>query len=325
MEMNGKTTLGELRAVSEFQGFGEFIDVDTKLTRAQIDAKILGDKGPEACESYIRGFNRMLDIVHQGVRMSYDIYSEEEREADPAKRMTNLLYFPGEPGRPYVVVCPGGAYTAVVSFREGYPPAAELNALGYTAFVLTYRVGMSEEPLLPKPQDDLAQALRFIMARADEFRVPADEYAVMGFSAGGHLAASWGSENLGCRTYGLPEPDALLLGYPAPSPAVFDLNEVGRAYLATMVGPELAPEALDAIDVTRHMDADFPPTYLIHSLDDSVVPVRSSTICAERCQELGVPCKLHLVDGCDHGFGTGIGEARGWITDAMAFFEEQRG
>ena len=325
MKITGATTLGELKAAPEFREFAEYLNVDTTTPREKLDAQTMGDWGPEVQEAVIGGLDRLQEIERQGVCVSYDIYSEEELKADPGKRMTNLIYFPGEPGRPYVIVCAGGAYVSVASFLEGYPVAAELNELGYTAFVLSYRVGQGEGPLLPKPQEDLAQAVRFIMAHADEFHVPADEYAVMGFSAGGHLAASWGSENLGYAAHDLPKPGALLLAYPALSTAVFDpQEEVGHGYLTTMVGPKLEPEALNAADVTKHMGRTYPATYLIHSKDDPLVPVRTSTLCFERCRELGVPCKLQLVDGCGHGFGTGVGEAKGWIAKAATFFEEHR-
>ena len=103
----------------------------------------------------------------------------------------------------FVVICAGGGYGSCCTMIEGIPLTKRLNELGISAFVLYYRVG--EKAHIPNPMDDLARAVSYILKRAEEFDV-SDEYGVMGFSAGGHLAATFGTEAIGYKKYGLPKP-----------------------------------------------------------------------------------------------------------------------
>lgn len=113
---------------------------------------------------------------------------------------------------PFAVICPGGGYSMVCSFVEGMPFAKRLNEMGYSAFVVYYRT--KDRARFPGPQDDLARAVKEILHRAEEWNLDTRGYSVWGASAGGHLAASFGTESMGYRKYGLPKPAALVLTYP---------------------------------------------------------------------------------------------------------------
>ena len=101
--------------------------------------------------------------------------------------------------------------------------------------MVSYRVG--GPALLPAPMEDLAQAIRFILEKADFFGVAQENYAVAGFSAGGHLVAEWGSDNVGYAAYGLPKPAAIFPVYP-----VIDMNLIvkrGGGFIQTIVGDDI--------------------------------------------------------------------------------------
>ena len=138
---------------------------------------------------------------------------------DPRMAAVKLTWLPAREKKheTFVILLAGGAYGAVCTMAESLPVAARLNELGYSCFCLNYRTAVQESfvhGLMPQPLEDLAAAWRYIRGHADEFGVDPQDYAVSGFSAGGHTAALWGTENLGARKYGLPQPKFLILGYP---------------------------------------------------------------------------------------------------------------
>lgn len=138
---------------------------------------------------------------------------------DPRMAAVKLTWLPAREKKheTFVILLAGGAYGAVCTMAESLPVAARLNELGYSCFCLNYRTAVQESfvhGLMPQPLEDLAAAWRYIRGHADEFGVDPQDYAVSGFSAGGHTAALWGTENLGARKYGLPQPKCLILGYP---------------------------------------------------------------------------------------------------------------
>ena len=95
---------------------------------------------------------------------------------------------------PVAIICPGGGYRRVCSFIEGHPFAKKLNRMGYHAVVVYYRV--RNLAVYPNPQDDLAKAVAFVHSKAGEWNLDMCGYSVWGSSAGGHLAASFGTDTM---------------------------------------------------------------------------------------------------------------------------------
>lgn len=116
---------------------------------------------------------------------------------------------------PVALLVPGGGYGMVCSFIEGVPIARKLNKKGISAFILYYHI--RNKALYPAPMDDLALAVREIREKREEYNIDFDGYSIWGASAGGHLAASFGTDNVGYAKYGLPKPAALILAYPVIS------------------------------------------------------------------------------------------------------------
>lgn len=233
-----------------------------------------------------------------------DIPQFDEKIGQAAPSLTPFLL---EDGKKHgaVIVFPGGGYTMKAA-HEGAPVAERLNEMGLHAFVLDYRVAPYRFPV---PLLDAQRAIRLVRSRAAAWNILPDKVAVLGFSAGGHLAGMCGThfdagdpaaadpvERQSCR------PDAF-----APCYGVLNLNHTRRADLfSTMIGkgdPDLA--TVRSISPAYAVTKETPPCFLWHTAADSVVPVENSLDFAQRCADMGVPVSLHVYPFGRHGIGLG--------------------
>lgn len=235
--------------------------------------------------------------------------------------------FPSSP-RPGVIICPGGAYLNL-SDAEGGPIALALAARGYQAFVLEYsiasRVSGPEQARYPAQLIDLAKAMLTLRENARRWNLDPEQIAVMGFSAGGHLCASyavhwhepWLAQAVGADS-ALLRPRAAVLGYPItdyvlqrdrfadPIPMMTDSN---RALFGEAAPPQ---EELERLSPCRHVTEHTPPVFLAHAADDGLVPVGNSLAMAQALTRAGIPCELHMFQQGDHGFANGHPMDRPW-------------
>ncbi len=220
---------------------------------------------------------------------------------------------------PFAVVCPGGGYSMVCSFVEGAPYAEKLNQHGYAAFVLYYHCGRGAR--YPAPMNDLARAISEILRHADEWEVDPAGYSIWGSSAGGHLAASFGTGNMGYRRYSLPPPSALILSYP-----VVTMGErTHRGSRKNLLGPSPSLRMIEQTSVEDHVDPNYPPTFLWYGDSDQVVDPENSQILFHSLTEHGVACELAVYPGVGHGVGLGTGTAcEEWFSQAVRFWENSR-
>lgn len=337
LNVTRKTTIGELCESKEFAPIKEFFF--SNMTD-DVWVNSLEHYGYEKC-----GFEETLEhlqaILNSDYRdMVYSVYTEEEIAEEPEKAVVKFLYMPAgnldksekREEKPYAVVCPGGAYARQWGVIEGLAIATKLNQMGHDAFVLYYRTAQKPKRLLPKPMDDLAAAIRVIEAN-DAFCVKKGHYAVGGFSAGAHLAAEWGSDNHGYRTYGLPKPEILFLGYPSASNDLFvdalenntgagGAGDSGKWYLQRVGGMDFTREGLREFSIEYHMDRDYPPVYLVACLDDPIVPIQSSFILMEALQKNKIPYAANIGAVGGHSFGVGYGtEVEGWMEQMVQFWK----
>jgi acetyl esterase/lipase len=282
----------------------------------------------------VSALNKLESEMNRGEKCLYDLYSEQEIQQDPPRAETQLIYFRNTPNQPFAVICAGGAYTSVCSLWEGMGTAYALNERGYNAFVLAYRVNQSApDALLPKPIDDLAKSIETILT-SDLFPVFRDNYAVIGFSAGGHLAAEWGTLNHGSRHYGFPNPKAIFLAYAATSTDTFyddmqksecsELNmEIGRSYLTQIGGEGWTRESLQEYGIENQVDPAYPPTYIVHCKDDNSVNFQGAVLLAQTLERKQVPHLFKPVDRGGHGFCLGLHmDAAGWLDEAVKFWKD---
>lgn len=221
---------------------------------------------------------------------------------------------------PFALLCPGGGYQMVCSFIEGKPIAKLLNEKGISAFILYYHV--KKKALYPAPMDDLARAVKEIHDRAAEYNVDTANYSVWGGSAGGHLAASFGTDNMGYRKYGLPKPGALVLSYPVISMSKELSHASSHDFL---LGKNADEKMVRFASVEQHVTADYPPTYIWCGDADDVVSPENTKRMVKALKDAGTPVEYDIFSGVGHGIGPGTGtSAQGWVDKAVEFWFRQQ-
>ena len=124
----------------------------------------------------VAALNRMIDDVDAGRPVFYDIYTEEQKRAQPAKANAGLFFFRGRPGAPFALIAPGGGFAYVGSLHEGFPYAQAITERGYNAFVVKYRAGQGGAVAT----EDMAAALSFILGNAGSLQVDSRGYSLWG-------------------------------------------------------------------------------------------------------------------------------------------------
>lgn len=193
-----------------------------------------------------------------------------------------------KPHAPTVIVLPGGGYWVEAFEHEGFEIAARLNRDGVNAAVLKYRLPNrdADRPLHKAPLQDVQRAIRLVRAHAVEWDLDPARVGLLGFSAGGHLAAA--ASNTPEAAYApvdeadrqSPRPDFTVLIYPA--------------YLV----PENRPDGLPDLAVAKVA----PPAFVVQTMDDPI-GVDNALAYAEGCHRAGVPAELHVFPKGGHGYG----------------------
>ena len=235
-------------------------------------------------------------------------------------RPTLTVYVPAKPNGTAIIICPGGGYAHLSGENEGTLVAERFNAMGVTAFILHYRL---KEYGHPAPLRDVLRAMRLVRDQAATLGVAPDRIGVIGFSAGGHLAACAGTlyaDPDGCTGAALDRvsarPDFLLLLYPVITLSAPPFVHAGsRKYL---LGLAPSPEQLRHLSPDLHVTRDTPPTFLASAGDDTTVPVENSLRFYAALRRVGVPAELHVWPAGEHGFGLkrGHGEVMTWTDRA---------
>jgi acetyl esterase/lipase len=209
-----------------------------------------------------------------------------------------------------VVICPGGGYQHLAS-HEGRPVAEWLNEQGVAGFVLKYRLAPQYHH--PAMLQDAARAIRTVRARADEWRVDPKRVAILGFSAGGHLASTAGTH----FDAGKPDsddpverqssrPDRMILIYPVITLAGPHAHAGSRRNL---LGDSPPNDLLASLSNETQVTAQTPPAFLVHTNEDKGVPPENSLLFVLALRKAGVPVEMHLFEKGRHGLGLGGDDA----------------
>lgn len=205
-----------------------------------------------------------------------------------------------------VIICPGGGYHINAMKHEGTDVAKKLNEWGVAAFVLKYRIP-NDETMVNKeigPLQDAQQAIRMVRQNAAKWNVDPGKIGVMGFSAGGHLAATAATHfkkpviadagNVNLR------PDFLVLGYPVIS----FMDNIGHTGSRdNLLGKSPSKEKILEYSNEYQVTSETPPTFLIHAGDDKGVMPANSIVFYESLLKNKVPAELHIYERGGHGFG----------------------
>ena len=222
----------------------------------------------------------------------------------------NLTVFqPEQPNGAAVVICPGGGYAIIASGLEGYPVAKRLNEAGITAFVLKYRLPTTGDGDFkhPVPLSDALRAIQWVRFHAAEYKIDPGRIGIMGFSAGGHLAACAGTlyakYNFGADEISKvsSRPDFMCLCYPVISTN----KEFAHGCVRSPLLADCTEEQEVEMSCEQNVNAQTPPTFLVHAMDDSGVLPQNSIVMKEALKEHGVVVELRLYEKGGHGFGLG--------------------
>ena len=211
---------------------------------------------------------------------------------------------------PAIVICPGGGYGRLAIDHEGWDVAEWLSKQGIAAFILTYRLP-SDEIMKDKsigPLQDVQEAIRIVRRHAAEWKIDPHKIGVMGFSAGGHLAAT-ASTLYNRKVYPVSDttsarPDFSVLVYPVIS---MENGITHGGSRDNLLGPLPTAEQVRNFSADEQVNSETPPAFLVHAADDKTVPLENSINYMQALRKAGVPCELHIYESGGHGFGLGEG------------------
>ncbi|SFD11272.1 alpha/beta hydrolase [Algibacter pectinivorans] len=213
-----------------------------------------------------------------------------------------------------VLICPGGGYRYLAYDWEGTDVAKWLNSKGIAAFVLKSRLPLSKSLITPHeaPLQDAQRAIRLLRANADKWHINPNKIGVIGFSAGGHLASTLGTQFDAPNSFKeqsmdtiSARPDFVALIYPVIT-MQDDFTHKGSQTNLLGSNPDDALKARfsNELQVTK----DTPPTFLVHAGDDMVVPVENSLKLYNALKINGIKTEMHIYPYGSHGFGLAIGQ-----------------
>lgn len=223
-----------------------------------------------------------------------------------------------------VVICPGGGYSVIVYDGEGIQTAKEFAKNGVTAFVLKYRLPNDsfEFNKTIAPLQDAQSAIKMVRDSASQWNIDTNKVGIIGFSAGGHLAATEAThyrkaliENKSNTNL---RPDFLIVVYPVIS-MQDSLTHAGSR--RQLLGDNPSQPLKDEYSNELQVDADSPPTWITHAADDNVVDVDNSICFFEKLRHHNVPVEMHIYPKGGHGF---IFRHPGWTEPLLLWMKNNK-
>lgn len=236
------------------------------------------------------------------------------------------------PPRRAMIVCPGGGYRGHAA-REAEPIAKKFFGEGFNVFLLSYSVGDNAVDFAPIIE--LALAIRYIRERAEKFHIAPDRIFVIGFSAGGHLAASAGvmwnhplirtavGVESGEVAAGINRPTGTILCYPVITSGEYS----HRASFDRLCGSPYASDSERArFSLEQYVDADTVPAFVWHTVEDKTVSVQNSLLYVQALIRNGIPVEAHIYPSGRHGLSlatkeTWSGQPERLVPHVQSWFE----
>ncbi|GAA4135967.1 hypothetical protein GCM10022250_31960 [Flavobacterium chungbukense] len=240
---------------------------------------------------------------------------------------TLSIFIPKEskPNQSAVIICPGGGYSHLAFDKEGKKVAEWFNSQGIAAFVLKYRLptDLTMKNKNVGPLQDAQEAIRYVRQNASKWNIDPKKIGILGFSAGGHLAAT-ASTHYDDKVYESAykvsaRPDFSLLIYPVIS-MENDITHKGSQ--TNLLGNNPSQDVIDSFSNEKKVTSQTPPAFLIHSTDDTVVIPENSINYYLSLKKNGVTAELHLYEKGGHGFGLGVNDtSKFWTRDCIEWLK----
>jgi acetyl esterase/lipase len=257
-----------------------------------------------------------LPPVLQITERSSDTSLYNDRIAVNVAEPLMTVFRPRTPDGSALLIAPGGGYRWVVIDKEGFETAARLAEAGITVFVLRYRSpgdGWRNGP--DTPLQDAQRAIRQIRAHAFDYAIRPDRVGVLGFSAGGHVAASLATR-FNANVYPFTDlidqqsarPDFVGLMYPVITMRTPGAHPGSRERL---LGTTPSNDLIDAYSCERLVTPDTPPTFIATSADDDVVPPHANSLAMYQALQIArVAVELHIFEEGGHGYGLRLAKGK---------------
>ncbi|MGC9327248.1 MAG: alpha/beta hydrolase [Candidatus Hinthialibacter sp.] len=294
-----------------------FAQQENAADASQSALEAVEEKVTEAVDAAAEVAEEVVETVEQAVESSgipantriplwpEDVPSKKSSDEKDWPTLTLYLLPKTQSARPAVVICPGGGYGHLAMDHEGHQVARWFNSFGVSAIILEYR----HAPLYrdPVPMMDAMRAMRTTRARAEEWGIDPDRIGVMGFSAGGHLASTVGTHfDMGNPTSSDPiekiksRPDFMILMYPVIT-FFSDYTHMGSRN--NLLGEEAEANLISYYSNETQIQPSTPPTFIVHSYDDKVVPVENSLKFIQGLRYQSITTEAHIFQYGGHGYG----------------------
>ena len=223
-----------------------------------------------------------------------------------------------------VIICPGGGYFGLSMLKEGQQVAQRFAQNGISAFVLKHRMPSDTwmEDKSVGPLQDVQQAIAQVKAQAADWGINPQKVGIMGFSAGGHLAASAATHydnpvNHGYSAHQV-KPNFQILVYPVISMQPLITHKGSRTNL---LGENPTGEQIDRFSNELNVSETAPPAFIVHSTDDVVVPVANALVYYRALVDNQVPALLTILPDGNHGYG--MRHPIDWVEQLLNWVETQ--
>ena len=213
-----------------------------------------------------------------------------------------------------VIICPGGGYHNVVYDWEGTDIAKWFNSKGIAAFVLKYRLPNTKSVKVSyeAPLQDAQRALRIVRSQSEKWQINPNKIGIMGFSAGGHVASTLGTQFNNPNKFKettidsiFARPDFMILVYPV---VTMKLDYTHKGSRLSLLGEHPSEALINQYSNELQVTQNAPPTFIVHSGDDTAVPVENSLNLYKALKDKGVKTEMHIYPEGGHGYSLALGK-----------------